>query len=223
MSGSSHRIGVRKAAQLIFRVRQPTAEQLSRIRQLLTRGDLQPEGNGTTMESVAELMARVALRGVGPSDKGSPADFASEILESPGSRSAFGGESLRSIYRESLKEYFLAVFFRRRRNDASVGFQRAVVAGQAIVLLMFALFVVGSVRAIFAPMPPEKSAVLDWLDKNTHHFRIIQWHPAAAADDGNGMTMRVQYHYVTRHGRGIDTDRVFTIQAGRVVRVDSEW
>ena len=70
----------------------------------------------------------------------------------------------------------------------------------------------------FASYWTDGAAVLRWLDKQTSQARIKSWHTPAPDDDGS-VRLRVEYHYVTARGKGIDTDRIFVIAGGEVIRV----
>jgi hypothetical protein len=131
-------------------------------------------------------------------------------------------QTLDRVYHESLKDFFLAVIFRRRVQGASRRFQHAVMATQALVVCLVVGLVIYSARAAFPPLSPERAAVLEWLKTNTVKSRINHWHDPTIDEEGR-TRIRVEYHYTTERGKGVDTDRLFVIADGAVVSVESEW
>lgn len=99
-----------------------------------------------------------------------------------------------------------------------------VAVGMQVVLLLGALvagamFVVGQ----FEPPSPEATAVQRWIEeKHPGRIEISRCESPRPAPDGDGVVMRVRYHYVTRGNKRIETSQWFTIDDDRVVRVDSE-
>lgn len=217
---SQRKLSAEQAARLIYRGSTPSNSQIERVRTAIERGDLAGEEGATTVGAVAEFLARAAVtktQGGAPSKPGEPSP--------PRSAAGYYGkqEELPSVYVDSLKNYFLSAISRKHLKQQSAAFQRAVLIGQ-IAFLVFAVATLAyAARMIAPPRPPEQVAVLAWLEENTAHHRIIQWHPPHPTADGTGVRMRVQYHYATSRGKGIDTDRLFLIQQDRVVSVESDW
>lgn len=208
-SESGQRISLREAARLIYRVQQPTPEQIERVRMHIDNRELAGDRQGTTTTSVADFLARTATA----RQRATRPDHAASHREA---------DELDRVYHEGLKNFFLAVIFQRKLQGTSVRFQRAVVAGQIGLLVMTLALVAFSARTAFPPLSPERAAVLTWLKANEKKPRIIQWHSPAV--DGHGrVRMRVQYHYVTPLGKGVDTDRMFIIQNGQVVGMETDW
>ena len=125
------------------------------------------------------------------------------------------------MYQDTLKQYFLAVFLKRKTHDASKLFKRAVLAGQITFLCAVALLVVFTARWAFPPLSEERAAAVAWLEANTDRYRIVQFHPTSYDENGNAQ-LWIEYHYSTPQGRGVDTKRVFTVANGQVIAVDSE-
>ena len=205
---ADRRISHRRAAELLFRTSQPTARQAERVAEFIAQGELAGDSRGTTAEAVAEFASRAALQKQG---------LGGGSLHS----SRRNSQQAHEVYHESLKQYFLAVFLRRKMNHASRQFRRAVLVGQFGVLCAVALMLLLSVRTIFPPTAPERAAAVIWLEQNTDRFRIIQFHPTSTDENGNAQ-LWVEYHYTTPQGRGIDTRRLFTVAGDQVVAVDSE-
>lgn len=200
---------------MLFNTRQPTEVQVAQVRQALESGRLhgiRPATSGghwtTTVDDVAALMAAAA-----------GSRTAAQASSAGAARGAEPG--LGSLYQELLKEYFLAVIMRRSRREGSVNFQRAVVAGQCVLLLTLVAVIVAGLRPRAGEEAPYRAAVEAWLadqpDQTRH--QILTWHPADPNDDG--AAVRVVYRYYLPGGKAITTDRVFTIAGGRVTRVDS--
>jgi hypothetical protein len=213
------RISVEEAARIVYGAQQPDWRQVGQVRALILRGTIRgsEDGRWTTAEAVAEYLATANLR----------------RRSAERDRRAAGGEGLpshrsplqrkyRSDYRDVLKEYFLAVIRRRDRRGYSRPFQRAVLAGQIVLLAgIAALLTVFFFSLRPAPEPPELAVVRAWLDENTDRYRIIQWYPPESAADGQGSTIRVIYDYAETSPKTIQTDRVFVIHGSRVTSVES--
>ncbi len=201
------RLSFREAAKLIYRVEQPSAAQVERVRQHVVNKELAGDKRGTWGASVAEFLARSAIQ---------------QQREARRDMPPVGHRDPRldvaAVYQETLKSYFVAVLFRRRQRHAGKRFERAVQIGQGALLLGILTLGIFSIRRSFPPLSPERAAVLRWLDKQTSQARIKSWHTPAPDDDGS-VRLRVEYHYVTARGKGIDTDRIFVIAGGEVIRV----
>ncbi|MEX0866736.1 MAG: hypothetical protein WD030_05215, partial [Pirellulales bacterium] len=217
---SQRKLSVEQAARLIYRGSAPSEAQIERVRTAIERGDLVGEAGATTVGAVAEFLARAAV-----TNRRAGASRSPGAATPPRSAAGYYGkqEELPSVYLDSLRNYFLSAISRKHLKQQSAAFQRGVLIGQ-IAFLVFAVAMLGyATRMIAPPRPPEQAAVLTWLEENTAHHRIIQWHPPHPTADGTGVRMRVQYHYATNRGKGIDTDRLFLIQQDRVVSVESDW
>jgi hypothetical protein len=206
---SDRRLSIREAAQLIYRVAQPSPQQIDRVRQHITRQELQGDARGTTTAAVADFLARTATLRQRDARRDAPI-------------SGRRAQDLDAVYHESLKDFFLAVIFRRKTHGASLRFQRAVVAAQGLVVVGVLTLVIFSARAAFPPLAPERAAVKAWLEANTIKPRVQRWHRPTHDDQGQTL-LRVEYRYVTERGKGIDTDRMFVIADGQVVGVRTEW
>ena len=101
-------------------------------------------------------------------------------------------------------------------------FQRAVIAGQVISLLLLAAVCISIVRSSFAPRPAEQLLVESLIALESPQYQVNQWFPAQADPQGHGILVRVQYRYYTAGGKPIDTQRVFRVEGRQVTRVESE-
>ncbi len=165
----------------------------------------------TTAGAIAQYMAEASLpNSAGPNSAGPNRGPA-----------RLGGAELNGIYRDMLKDYFLAVVFRRKQRRASKQFRRAVVVGQVLTLLMLAAVTAFSVLPLLAGPAVEHTAIEAWIQQNAGRFTIINWHPAELAADGRGVRVRVRYRYTTAHGKLVTSERLFLVRGGRVVGVDS--
>jgi hypothetical protein len=206
---TGQRLSLRDAARLIYRVERPTPEQIERVRQHILQRELVGDQRGTTSTAVADFLARAATARQRDARRDAPTDGRQV-------------EQLDHVYHETLKSYFLTIIFRRKMRGTSIRFQRAVVVGQVLLLCFALLTIIFCVRAAFPPLAPERAAVLAWLETHAPKSRINQWHPPSVDEEGQ-TRMRVEYHYTTDRGKGVDTDRVFVISGGQVVGVQSEW
>ena len=210
MAHVESRISVRRAAEVIFRTGRPNSQQIERVTELIAAGELSGDSRGTSLAAVADFVSRSSIQ-----------RQRAENGQAERSRQQREHEDTHKVYQESLKDYFLAVFLRRKRHRASKRFQRAVVGGQILVVFVIAVFVLFSMRALFPPQTPERKAAISWLEENTDRYRIIKFHPTTQDDTGR-KRLWVEYHYTTPQGRGIDTRRLFTIEGNHVVAVDTE-
>jgi hypothetical protein len=201
------RLTHQEAAQVIFGTQKPTAAEVDKVQQLIVQCELAGDSRGTTTAAVADFLARRATT-------------RQRVARPSAAEQSLHRVELDTIYHESLKNYFLAVLFRRRIRGASVHFRRAVFGGQVVLLMLMLLAVAVSARTAFPPLAPERAAVVRWLETNAKKPRIIRWHPAMTGSDGR-LRVRVEYHYVAESGKGIDTNRVFVIDDGEVA--DVEW
>ncbi|MCA9270020.1 MAG: hypothetical protein KDA41_16175, partial [Planctomycetales bacterium] len=146
---SDQRISVGQAARMIYRTSRPKVEQLQRVQELIVRRDLKGDSHGTTVAAVTDFLAARAVK--------------------PGlatSRPKIHEEAMRRVYQDSMRDFFLAVFARRKVHGAGKLFQRAVLATQIVVLVVALATTALSLRAVFPPLAPERAAVLDWLNEN---------------------------------------------------------
>jgi len=209
-SQADKRLNIKRAAGLIFRTAKPTAEQMQRVAEWIAQGELAGDSRGTTAAAVADFIARSAL------DRRNSGSRAAAARR----HSAAHAEEMHDLYRQTLKQYFLAVLLRRKVHHASKRFRRAVLAGQIGLLLASLLLILASFRTFFPPLAPERAAVVEWLEANVEDYRLIKFHPTKYDENGNARVW-VEYHYRTPQGRGVDTRRGFTIAGDRVVAVDS--
>lgn len=212
-SKAIRKLNPREASKLIHATDRPSEGQIQWVERLLKLGAIKGTRSSsaksqwtTTTGAIAQYMAEASLPNAAGPNRG------------PARR---GGAELNAIYRDVLKDYFLAVVFRRKQRRASKLFRRAVVAGQMLTLLMLAAVTVFSVLPLLAGPAPEHTAIEAWIQQNAGRFTIIQWHPAEPSADGRGVRVRVRYRYTTAHGKLVTSERLFLVRGGRVVGVDS--
>lgn len=233
MATSSDRpISMIDAARLIFRTRTPSDKQVHRIYQLMKAGALTvrnfagPPLKWTTTEAaVADFLAAGQVhRTLGhPAVEAAKKRAALQATESPTQLPAnYEEESvkLRGVYQSIWRDYFLAVMLRRRTAHRSRTFQRAVVAGQVILLLTMIVTFIGGFRYTFLPAPPEHLAIEHWIELNTDEFHVSKWHPTVPASDGDGSVVRVEYRYQKESQRWIYTDRTFRVCGDEVTEIE---
>lgn len=206
---TGERLSFRQAAQVMYGVKQPSPEQIERVRLHIENRELAGDHRGTTTVHVAEFLARSATARQRDARRDAPNSGKTAV-------------ELDRVYHESLKDFFLAVVFRRKLQGVSVRLQRAVVVCQVLLVGAVIVAALWSARAAFPPMSPERAAVLQWLQENTVKSRIIRWYPPAL-DEAGRTRMRVEYHYTTELGKGVATDRQFVIAGDKVVGVETDW
>lgn len=208
---SGQRLSFREAAELIYQTKQPTEAQLDKIAYKLARGALKGSSRGrwVTAESVVAYIAAKAeqQRLAGRPQPQRRSATAATLSE--------GRKVLPPIYRRGLQDYMAAVLRRRRFEDASKGFQRAVLAGQFGLVLFPLVALVGIYLTAFAP-PPERVAVERWLEREAGDFQVIEWFPPRA-DEEDRVLQRVKYRYFTPNRKAILTDRMFVVEGEVVV------
>jgi hypothetical protein len=214
-------IDAEEAARIIYNTREPDPRQVGQVRAMILRGVIHgsEDGRWTTVTAVAEFLAAVTLRqrSAGRDDRRTAAARAGDAPQ----RSSRERE-YRSAYRESLKEYFLAVIYRRDRRQFSKPFQRAVIVGQ-IGLLALIMTVLVAILVGLRPQrePPELTVVRAWIKKDAKSYEIIRWYPPHPSTGGDGTSIRVIYEYSDTGRKTIHTDRVFVISENQVTAVSS--
>jgi hypothetical protein len=217
----SLRIGVEEAARIIYGTPEPDALQVGQVRALIVRGVIQgsEDGRWTTAGAVAEYLAAAALRQRSAQRDERRAAAAEE--DPPPQRPAWE-RKYRGAYRELLKDYFLALIYRRDRSRYSRKFQRAVIAGQVGLLALIIAVIVSIVVGVRGqPEPPELAAVRAWIEKDAKEYKIIRWYPPQPDAQGKGTSIRVIYEYSDAGRKKIHTDRVFIVAGGRVKSLSS--
>jgi hypothetical protein len=212
-------LGVEDAARIIYGTQQPDFRQVGQVRAMILRGVIRgsEDGRWTTAEAVAEYLAAANLR-----QRAAETERRASGGEAPVPRGSSLQRQYRTDYRAALRDYFLAVIYRRDRRRYSRPFQRAVVAGQIVLLAgMLALVALAFYSLRPVAEPRELTAVRAWLKDNTTHYHITQWHPPQPTADGERSSIRVIYEYSQTSRKTIRTDRVFVIEGSRVVSVES--
>ncbi len=167
------RLTVEHAARVIYGTQQPDFRQVGQVRAMILRGVIRgsEDGRWTTAEAVAEYLAAANLR-----QRSAETERRAACGDTPAPRGSSLQRQYRTEYRAALKDYFLAVIYRRDRRRYSRPFQRAVVAGQLVLLAgMLALVALAFFLLRPAPEPPELAAVRAWLEDNTTRYSILEW------------------------------------------------
>jgi len=205
MSVASDRpVSLHHAARVLFRARQPNANQVEQVARLMKSGALPADCRAnrerwtTTEAALADFMAN------------------SQLTRQATATGA--GEELRPVYRGILRDYFLAVMLRRRLAGRSVAFRRAVVAGQAVVFLLLFGLAGGSALKIRSRVtsPPERQAVEAWIAERTDAYAVERWAPTQRAPGSGGLLVEAAYRYRKDSPRWVHTQRRFLV-AGQAV------
>ena len=227
MSGDSkRRLELREAARIIYRTVDPTPQQVEAVRRELARGHLHGDRDGrwTTAAAVA---AYLADRSYGHHDTGRGRAAAASgfvtvgrVVSDAGARRpgvVRSNDTLVTLYREFLQDYFLAVLRRRKQHDRSKLFARAVVAGQVICLLvLLGVFVLGVHGIQALRKPPEHAAIEHWIADTTGDFAVLRWDPTGLSEEGDGVLVRVEYQYYSPSRKRIVTQRTFEVRGDEV-------
>jgi hypothetical protein len=226
---SDRELSVREAAEIIYRTEQPTPQQIVQVSRRLACGALKGRKSSSgqwtsTAACVAQYMAgQTYLRLLG--EAGRPAAVRPPAAgRTPVARAhhkQYG--AVRAVYEEVLRDYFLALIFRRRQGRSRT-FYGAVVAGQAgmllVILLLLAVAMRAMGRSLLDTLPAEQATVHRWLAEHERDFRVGRWHPPAP-DPAGGSRVRVEYSYTAPNGKTIQTDRIFVVKDDRVVDCSS--
>ena len=225
---SDRSVSLVHAARTLYGIRTPNDAQIARVFQLMKSGALPARDGGTnplkwttTETALAEFMARRELRRAhARNDRQSPLAKEEDGLRSSTDQRDNSAQFQR-VYRHIWRDYFLAVMFRRRAANRSVAFHRAVLAGQACLLLLFVGAVLGSVQQIVAltSVPVEHRAVERWIQDRTDAFLVKHWRSIHPGAGGDGSIVRVEYRYRKDSPRWIHTQRTFHVVGDKVTEV----
>jgi hypothetical protein len=119
-----------------------------------------------------------------------------------------------------LKEYFLAVVLRRRSGRRSQWFDRAVVAGQVLLVATALTALLAAVRQGGSLLRPEQRLVEASIAEEAGEVIVTRWFEPQSAPDGQGDLWRVQFRYFASDGQAVDTDRWYRVWQGAVSRVE---
>lgn len=214
-------LGPVEAARLIFNTREPTAEQIVKVRGEMKRGTLHRSRQGgltTTPEAVASYFATRAA-----------ADLVSHSSVAPARPSSVDGVTgakedaavAGSVYQTMLKDYFLGIFLQRQSRQYPDIFQRAVLAGQIFFVLGILAIVIwvacdaGGMLSL--GKSPQQQAVEAWIEEKHGPFEIVSIQAGPEETD-----LDVKFSYRAQSGKRIETRRVFRIVDGNVSLVVTE-
>lgn len=213
MSGENRKLTIEQAAKIIYQVEQPSPQQVGAVAELIARGALEGTRKGhwaTTTDAVARYLATATLsKKAGDHQKRQPGQSNRADMES---------RTLRPVYRDLLKDYFMAVIRQHDARRRSKAFQHAVLGGQILVVVLIITTMVLVWRGASGVItPPELTAVERWLEQNTKRYKIQEWFPPQPS--AGGAKIRVKYEYTSKASRRVQTDREFLVQDGNVVQV----
>lgn len=233
MAKASHKpLSIVEAARVIYRTRSPSERQLRRVYQRMKSGVLKVHDYGgepmrwtTTEQSLAEYLATSMVQTRKPPPRAGRTQQAGTLAGGQGSPSTSQrrqARRLRDVYRGMWRDYFLAVLLRRRAVHRSAAFRRAVVAGQAAILLGLVALCAATVRFAIAPVVAEHAAIDRFIDAQSDRHEITRWHPTLSAPDGDGLLVEVEYEYASGSPRTIHTRRTFRVVGDQVSEVPME-
>lgn len=214
MSEQSSVLNAIEAARRIYQTTHPSAAQVGKVVQKIEAGLLHrgPHGGATTtVEAVGEYLARRET-----SRATAHLEERSRLKGSSATRLVQG--PVVYLYRELLKDYFLAVLMRRRTSAHSSAFRWSVVGTQVLILVL-AVFVLGTMttRGLHRRVvPPEEKTVQAWL---TQHFNDAEVKSIEILDDPPS-TVRAAFSYRVNN-RPIQSTLVVTLHGTQVVNVES--
>lgn len=214
----------RQVAEIWFGTRTPSADQMRKVYAKMQTGVLllndphAPPAHWTTSEQALAryLAARRAHKEAAQHSKGKRVTPVTDRAVPPTSFIHRGDKDLRDAYANVWQDYFLAVMGRRRNVQATRAFERAVMAGQFVGVVLIGLLLARACGAWSAVRPPEERLVVIHLADHHGWYEVEKWHPVAS--DGQGhRVVRVEYRY--RDGdtkRIVHTDRTFVVRDDEV-------
>lgn len=225
--GEDRRIDWDEAARLIYQTKEPTVVQVNKVGYRVARGVLKGDvkGKWVELESVVTYLAarseKQRMEKSGQAVGRGKSVSASKLATSNASRSPTAKipqqdqQEFAQIYRQSVHDYFSAVFRRHYPPNATSLFRAAVTIGQIGVILLPLIVIAYGYATMTAP-PPEQAAIERWLEKEVGEYQIEKWFPPEPYKEGPGKSIRVKYRYFTRSRKPIVTDRVFLVNGDHV-------
>jgi hypothetical protein len=216
-----------EAARRLYNTPSPTAEQVGRVVKKIEAGTLARSERGgitTTLQAVADYLARRETHrqqgGRPAAGKSEPVGSPSQSKHSVARHQGDDGESFSHMYRNLLKDYFLAVLLRRKATHRSQAFQWAVLGSQGMMLAaaiaLAAIVSIGAIRATI--LPPEHRAIHEWVSGRHDDVKITNIAPLTQPPGG----YRVEYNYLVPGKKRIHTRMILTLKDHQVVNFTSE-
>ena len=206
MSTPDRILSLEQAARLIYKTSRPTEEQLEKVRAKLDRGVLQRSPRGrytTTTSAVADYMAGYVATAKAQEHRG---------------KHVVGKEPLPGLYRELLKDYFLAVLLQKTARRRSAAFGWSVLAMQVCLVLLPPVILVAtyheSVQALIKS--PERAAVEAYMEREFDSYEISKFQPLESSPG----TIRVEFWYTKKGSKRIESVRLITVSGGQVTDVN---
>ena len=208
MSPNSQWITVDEAAQTIFGTKSPTPPQMQKVAFLLAKGVLRANARKThvTADSVARY---VATR------------MENRRLAHTAATTRDGGhkhceQRLKTLYRIGLGDYLASLFDKKRRDQLSPPQRRAVLAGQAVGIVLTALIVCWVMYNTLIGPPAELAIVQDHMAAEIGECRIVRWSAPQYWEQDASTSIKVQFESVVA-GRKKMFQRTFVIKEGQVI------
>jgi hypothetical protein len=212
-------IRVEHAARLIFRRRTVDDTHRRQVVQWLTRGEIRGELHGKTWYTTEHDVAEWIVQKTIPDQQ----EESPEVTGQPVASRAIPQSELVRIYRESLTDYLLGVFLRRRKRDATLGWRRAVLVGQTTFVALVALSLLVMVVQFVQPAPVEQRAIERWLAQNyTEGYAVVSISDPLSSSSEQRQVIPVTFSYKSRNRGKIQTVQYFVLQDEEVISVDSE-
>ncbi len=256
---SEEPISAEQAAALIFGTNAPTMAQVGGVRDMMRRGELRQSAKRhftTTRNAVADYLADRELRKAERSLKRSLAtDGQANGIKSRKHEKAIGGgqsprhiapaavagkhRHLRGMYRDLLRDYFLSVVVYGRSRDRSAEYQRRVLIGRCIVVVLLGALIgwtfynmvsgtpnapewaeAGAVRAR-QENSPEKQVVLAFLRKYRTGAVLMDILPARQRPGGKAIRVRYRHQLTDKRTGKVShpiEDVVFVVNGNEILR-----
>lgn len=214
------RLTIAEAAALIFRGRTIQRGHLKHIEKWLVQDELDGQcvdGKWyTSRDAIARFLARRSL-----DDLGESADPTANVGLYTLPHYSAQGEMV-GVYRQVLKDYFLAVLMRRQANRLGSYFNRAVLAGQIGIIAFVVGTILFAVLTMTRPAPVEHRAIEQWLAASYEEGFTLVAIGEPIEDSDSEQVYLVKYSYPSKNRGKISTEQYFVVRNGEVVDVASE-
>lgn len=211
------RLTIVEATRLIFRGRASESEHVRHVEKWLEQGVLDGQRVGskwyTSRDAIARFLARRTLDEFHDED--------GDEQRHAALRYSAKGELI-TVYRQVLKDYFLAVLMRRRVSRIGRYWRQAVLVGQAALVVSVGGGVLCVSLLLMRPAPIEHRAIDQWLAETYQDDFNVEQISAPMENDDVGKVFLVKYRYSSKHRGQIHTEQYFVVRDGKVIDVSSE-
>lgn len=241
----SGQLSLTKAAQIVFRSRNPSKSQIATLEKAIEKRFLRSErtsGKWTvSTESLSDFLAtqacevaqKQAARHRQQNENGKvtaktkASDKAVPITGNPSLEERFlktKQPELQATIFDTSRDVILAVLMRRNMKMRSSRFKVTVVALQITLVCTVIAASLWAVKPLWTGIPGEQKAVMAWLeDEYPEGYRITEWGDLKRAMDPKAIQFRVKFSYKRSTSRGwVKTDRIFTIEDNQVTNAAME-